>query len=168
MLLPAANETARAIEAVVASAETSGESRATFAVELDAAGNVKRVSLASANRGDATIWARVVERIKAALAGRRLTMRGDAARLGATLSVEIVTRERFPDGANGKGATNEWGEHKSRTVLSRVVVHVAGAKPLPEDIKPIVVQPFFTPPDPKKSGVVPLNPGDEYRRRGGE
>ncbi len=168
MSLPAANEAARAIEAVVTGAETSGESRATFTVELDASGNVKGVALARATSGDARVWAAVVARIKAALFGRRLTMRGDAARLGATVSVEVVTRERFPDGSNGAGATDFYGNHKTRTVLSRARVIVAGAKPLPEDYKPIVIQPFFTPPDPKKGGVVPLNPGDEYRRRGGE
>jgi hypothetical protein len=164
MSLPAANETARAIEAVVASAETSGESRATFSVELDASGNVKSVALSRATSGDASVWAAVVARIRAALAGRRLTMRGDAARLGAIVSVEVVTRDRFPDGARGSGATNAWGEHRTRTVLSRARVLVAGAKPLPEDYKPIVIQPFFTPPDPKKSGVVPMTPGDDYRR----
>jgi hypothetical protein len=168
MSLPAANEAARAIEAVVASAETAGESKATFTVELDASGSVKSVALARTTAGDATTWAAVIARIKAALAGRRLTMRGRAARLGATVSIEVVTRERFPNGAPGAGATNLYGEHKTRTVLSRARVIVAGERALPEDIKPIVNQPFFTPPDPKKSGVVPLNPGDEYRRRPGE
>jgi hypothetical protein len=167
LALPAANEAKLAIEAVVQSAETPKESTATFDVDVDAAGNITNISMPAANKGGTAMWGRVLARIKQSLAGRKLTMRGDAATAGAHLRVRVETRERYPNGekpGDGPGrGTNMWGEHASRVVLAKIDVVVPGQKPLPENIKPIVDQPFFRPPDPHKSGVVPLTLGEAFR-----
>jgi hypothetical protein len=177
---PAAYEASRAIEAVIMSAESPGESRARFEIRVGNEGKILDVRVTATSEGTHAVWERVKKRVVAAIAERRLELRGDA-KAGATIVVDVVTKERFPNGSTSPVSVENLGAHKTRTVSSRVRVVVPGYKPFPERVLPVDVGwPWLPTPNrvpldgrpgfaqPGQSGVVPLNPGDAYRKHPSE
>ena len=100
--LPAGGVVASTIASAVRSADTPLDARATFEVRLGADGKVLSTRVVSATAGEAGQWERVAKRASADLAARALTMSGDAAAKGATVTVKIESKVVYPAGSKEK------------------------------------------------------------------
>jgi hypothetical protein len=100
--LPAAGVVATSVASVVRSSDTPGDAKATIEVKLGTDGKVTSVRVVKSNGGDAGAWDRVAKNAAAQLAGKSLTMTGDAAAHGATVTVNVESKEVFAAGTNQK------------------------------------------------------------------
>lgn len=100
--LPAGGVVASTIADAVRASEAPPDSRATFEVRLGPAGDVLGVRVVSSSAGNAATWERVAKGAGAALRGRGLSMNGDAASKGATVTVKIESKLVYPAGSKEK------------------------------------------------------------------
>lgn len=100
--LPAGGVVASAIASAVRSSDAPPDARATFEVRLGADGKVLSTRVVSATAGQAGQWERVAKAAAANLASRALTMSGDAAAKGATVTVKIESKVVYPAGSKEK------------------------------------------------------------------
>jgi hypothetical protein len=122
--LPAGGTVATSVRAAVQATDTPPESRATFEVRLSPTGQVLSVRVTSSTGGTADMWARAAAAVKAALAGRTLTMTSEYSK-GAVVTVSAQSLLTMPDGSKsvirqqGAGATFDVaniGAHMQRVV----------------------------------------------------
>jgi hypothetical protein len=100
--MPAGGVVASTIADAVRGSEVPKDVRATFEVKLGADGKVIGVRVVSSSAGDAGSWERIARNAGAALASRSLTMSGDAAARGATVTVKIESKIVYPAGTKVK------------------------------------------------------------------
>lgn len=100
--MPAGGVVASTIADAVRGSEVPKDVRATFEVKLGADGRVLGVRVVSSSAGDAGSWERIAKNAGAALAARSLTMSGDAAAKGATVTVKIESKIVYPAGSKVK------------------------------------------------------------------
>lgn len=121
---PAAGTVASTLRDAVQSSDTPGDSRASFEIRINAAGQVVGIKVLRSNTGDPAMWARIAQAASARLAGRGLVLSGDYAK-GAVVTVDVVSTIQAPSGGNGspklQGAgvgfdISDIGAHKRRVV----------------------------------------------------
>jgi hypothetical protein len=100
--MPAGGVVASTIADAVRGSEVPKDVRATFEVKLGADGKVLGVRVVSSSAGDAGSWERIARTAGAALASRSLTLSGDAAAKGATVTVKIESKIVYPAGTKVK------------------------------------------------------------------
>ncbi|HLM74244.1 MAG TPA: hypothetical protein VK459_16175, partial [Polyangiaceae bacterium] len=158
--LPAGGVVASAIAAAVRSSATPLDARATFEVRLGADGKVLSSRVVSSTAGQAGQWEGVAKKAAADLAARALTMSGDAAAKGATVTVKIESKVVYPAGSKEKYDVQPvCAEEVIQEAIENLTEGVGGEPP-----RGPIRDPAMNRPDPGKSSAS-VNAEDEDRKR---
>jgi hypothetical protein len=158
--LPAGGVVASAIASAVRSSATPLDARATFEVRLGADGKVLSSRVVSSTAGEAGQWEGVAKKAAADLAARALTMSGDAAAKGATVTVKIESKVVYPAGSKEKYDVQPvCAEEVIQEAIENLTEGVGGEPP-----RGPIRDPAMNRPDPGKSSAS-VNAEDEDRKR---
>jgi hypothetical protein len=158
--LPAGGVVASTIASAVRGSDAPGDARATFEVRLGADGKVLSTRVVSATAGQAGQWERVAKRAAADLAARSLTMSGDAAAKGATVTVKIESKVVYPAGSKVKYDVQPvCAEEVIQEAIEQLTEGVGGEPP-----RGPIRDPAMNRPDPGKANAA-ANADDEDRKR---
>lgn len=159
--LPAGGVVASSIAAAVRSSATPLDARATFEVRLGADGKVVSTRVVSATAGQAGQWEGVAKKAAKDLAGRALTMSGEAAAKGATITVKIESKVVYPAGSKEKYDVQPvCAEEMIEEALTAIAEGGVGSEAPRGPIR----DPAMNRPDPGKQSAS-VNAEDEDRKR---